>query len=197
MNDSYLLPRKKCQSIASDVHDLLRGFLIEHKDTYELHDLAFQDRLPVIAPIQDFFQYVARERTGNKAPLSQSLIWPTNILGIRWEDPPGKGPAAAWLFKRGALPTIVYDADMISTKVGLEHRNRLINRLVLHEIGHTWLHWDELGKNAKGGLIPSASNVHECEAWFFSSVVMGLATGSNANLCRKSKGPDDAWLLVG
>lgn len=114
------------------------------------------------------------------------------------------GRPASWLWNMGyGVPGIVYNRAMVSDKLQNEREERrVITRLILHETGHMVLHWDHLRslvsssqmRNPTG--MPQASYVQEREAWWFCSIVIGLALGWVAHKTRE--GPplanDQAWL---
>lgn len=67
-------------------------------------------------------------------------------------------------------------------------------RLILHEIGHIVLHWQDL-LVCPGRASPSTPQ-QEKEAWFFTHAMLGLALGQYSQNCRESPSAnniDDAW----
>jgi hypothetical protein len=74
--------------------------------------------------------------------------------------------------------------------------------LLLHEVGHLVLHWPDLKLQNSSDGKAMATDVQEAEAWFFQSVIVGLAIGSYAQgrvvMPRRADGDvhEDAWKFL-
>jgi hypothetical protein len=96
--------------------------------------------------------------------------------------------AASWLARDLAepnAPVIRLDVNFIRERVSDDspYHMLVVNKLILHEIGHVALHWTDLVPRVTGEeYVNSASASQETEAWWFSGAiwahVMGIVAAS-------------------
>lgn len=107
-----------------------------------------------------------------------------------WKDRP-----ASWLWKKGdGSPRVLIDLGYVTQEVSAPERNKVLTRILLHEIGHVALQWDALDPNVADQASASTSE-HEEQAWVFCGAILGLALGFLADGARRERPPtnDPTW----
>lgn len=125
---------------------------------------------------------------------------PARVIFSKLSPPPSatwSGRAASWLFHMGEnVPVVYVDKDFIEsgTKSHLTEKNKIITRIVLHEVGHIVLHWDDLRPKGCRHALPAKPQQEE-EAWWFCGLVIGLALGLASKQARLRTPPahDPVW----
>jgi hypothetical protein len=117
------------------------------------------------------------------APSNSAMLW--------------SGRAASWLFHMGNnVPVIYVDKDIISsgTVAPMLEKNKIITRVVLHEIGHIVHHWKTLRPMGCRHANPATPQQEE-EAWWFCGLIIGLALGLASKQARLREPPahDPVW----
>ena len=104
----------------------------------------------------------------------------------------GTRAAPSWLWDNGGSNiAILIDQVQVQTLIPIDRRQKVVARLVLHEIGHIVLHLKALTPMSSGH-VNSASPEQEEEAWVFCGTILGLALGHVARSSRPHV-IDAAW----
>ena len=99
----------------------------------------------------------------------------------------------------------VFNEDYVVRESTKNNQNPsiVLNRLMLHELGHFVLHRNKLFGDLHKPLTKTtrpaekSSPAEEEEAWLYAAIVAGLSLGDHAHDCRMVHGkPDDTWLLT-
>ncbi len=106
--------------------------------------------------------------------------------------------AASWLCKRKDNVILVIDIAYIKQLVPSEYHRMVIQRLLLHEIGHLVLHWPDLSSASREPAEFQAferSTILESEAWVFTGAIQGLvlATMSAQQRSGGEQNFDTTW----
>ena len=107
--------------------------------------------------------------------------------------------APSWLARDNMdpqAPVIRIDSNFINSRFPENAPNRsiVIAKLVLHEIGHVALHWQDLYPKKVGQYnVNSASPEQETQAWWFAGAVWALILGRLAPRGRNDNVIDSAW----
>jgi len=113
------------------------------------------------------------------------------------------GRATSWLFNIPTrdyenYPLVIIDANFLAGQEPPLELAKIWTRLLLHEIGHLVLHWEELDAQRVAGRIPAATAPQESEAWWFCFVVLGFSVSSYAFSIKGTPTTrhEDAWRFV-
>lgn len=126
------------------------------------------------------------------AVVSELFGFPTWLYMTRRDGKQTGGPQYAAVYDQAFLKT---------SRHASQNPDIVINRLFFHELGHFVLHRQELftplHETIKDPEIAAiqASERHEEEAWYYASVIVGVALGDHAFSVRRKGESDDTWAL--
>lgn len=189
-------------------------FIQKHAKMYDNSSLFKKDvtRNPYRNPCAEAFMYFCAKA----GPCAEGgIITRQTLTQVRPNKP---NRAVSWLSAylnraEHKCPILVIDSDYLKDQIPVLEAplvvHRVYTRLLLHEVGHLVLHWDQMiqeltSKDAPaslGGLEarwPVSSPKQEAEAWLFCYAVLGAGIGRYAFLARE--GPvddnDPAWRIL-
>ncbi len=130
-----------------------------------------------------------------------------NVMKRNLQDltPRGGYRPASWLLTMTdssgvECVSVLIDVQCLQDSLSVESAWRTKNHLLLHEIGHLVLHWQQMRPANVGTVTPlakSATPVQEAEAWWFCYSLLGYAVSQCAftNKQDPKSGDDQIWTM--
>lgn len=112
--------------------------------------------------------------------------------------------AASWLLSIKSMgnncPCVIINLELLNSALSIEGAIRTKHHLLLHEVGHLVLHWNELRTQVSpdgSAVAEKAHPIHEAEAWWFCYSFLGTVVAHVAfeNKKNKSFADDQIWKL--
>jgi len=192
--------------VLADANNLWNGFLeyLKAQNKQRSHKMMFSITAPSIASNMalDLF-WVVRGllhyyENHNKADITKIIFHGgEDLSGNSLKTPPAEHEltdrATSWLSREGNNPVILIDNKAIETLAyhppDPNRTIHIVNRLMLHELGHIVLHWEVVKNDTERGCLPE----HDEQAWWFCEAIIARAVGAYARAYRDRHEHDAGW----